>query len=310
MNKDDEFFFLPFDHRGSFEKDFFGIIRREPTKKETSEISHYKKMIYDGFKQAILDGVPKEKAGILVDEQFGTEILLDAKKNGYWTACSVEKSGQNEFDFEYGVDFKKHILHIHPDFVKVLVRYNPEGDAEANHQQTDRLKTLSDFCNENGFNFMFELLVPATPSQLAQVNNDLKRYDSELRPSLMVLAIKEIQTQGIEPAIWKVEGVTTTEDYKEIVKQARSNARDHVGLIVLGRGEDRETIKQWLSTAAMTSGFIGFAIGRTVWEDTLKKFKNSKISSNEASMEIAKNFKSFCDLWMDVKQTNIKNNTI
>jgi myo-inositol catabolism protein IolC len=296
-----EFFFLPFDHRGSFEKDFFGIIGRNPTKSEAIEISCYKKIIYEGFKQAILDGVPKEKAGILVDEEFGFEILVDAKKNGFITACSVEKSGQKEFDFEYGADFKNHILSINPDFVKVLVRYNPEGDAEVNYQQTTRLKNLSDFCIENRLKFMFELLVPATTSQLANVNDDVERYDHELRPNLMVEAIKEIQKQGIEPSIWKVEGSKSETDYKKIVLQAKSNSRDHVGLIVLGRGENSETIKKWLSTAAITAGFIGFAIGRTVWEETLMKFKDTKISSNEAIMEIAKNFKMFCDLWIHSK---------
>ena len=296
-----EFFFLPFDHRGSFKKDFFGIIGREPTITEANEISAYKKIIYDGFKQAILDGVPKEKAGILVDEEFGKDILLDAKANGYLTACSVEKSGQKEFDFEYGEDFKKHILSISPDFVKVLVRYNPEGNAEINNHQTTRLKLLSDFCNENGFKFMFELLVPATSSQLAYVNNDVGRYDREVRPNLMIEAIKEIQKQGIEPHIWKVEGSTSETDYQSVVSQAQANSRDQVGLIILGRGENRETINLWLSTAAKTKGFIGFAIGRTIWQNTLRKFKDSTISSNEAVLEIAKNFKIFCDLWLEVK---------
>ena len=296
-----EFFFLPFDHRGSFKKDFFGIIGREPTITEANEISGYKKIIYDGFKQAILDGVPKEKAGILVDEEFGKEILIDAKANGYLTACSVEKSGQKEFDFEYGADFKKHILSVSPDFVKVLVRYNPGGDAEVNHLQTTRLKLLSDFCNENGFKFMFELLVPATPSQMIHVDDDIGRYDREVRPNLMIEAIKEIQKQGVEPQIWKVEGSTSEADYQKIVSQARANSRDHVGLIILGRGEDRKTINLWLTTAASTKGFIGFAIGRTVWQETLRKYKDSTISSNEAVLEIAKNFKIFCDLWIEAR---------
>ena len=296
-----DFFFLPFDHRGSFEKDFFGIIGREPTKTEANKISAYKKIIYDGFKQAILDGVPKKNAGILVDEEFGKEILIDAKTNGYLTACSVEKSGQKEFDFEYGADFKKHILSISPDFVKVLVRYNPEGDAEVNINQVVRLKVLSDFCTENGFNFMFELLVPATSTQLSSVNGEIGRYDREIRPNLMVEAIKQIQKQGIEPQIWKVEGSTSVSDLKKIILQAQVNSRDQVRLILLGRGEDRDTIKQWLTTAANTKGFIGFAIGRTVWQETLKKYKDSTISSNEAVLEIAKNFKIFCDLWIEVK---------
>jgi myo-inositol catabolism protein IolC len=161
----DEFFFLPFDHRGSFEKDLFGIEHRAPTEREREEISHFKNIIYGGFKKAVRDGVPKAKAGILVDEQFGAKILRDSKENGFWTACSVEKSGQEEFDFEYGDNFREHLNRVRPDFAKVLVRYNPEGDSALNRRQAQKLKTLSDFLRESDCQFLFELLVPATPAQ-------------------------------------------------------------------------------------------------------------------------------------------------
>jgi len=94
---------------------------------QTAEIAAAKRVIYDAFKAAVRNGVPKEKAGILVDEQFGAAILRDASAEGYSTACPAEKSGQDEFDFEYGEDFAKHIEAFHPSFCKVLVRYNPEG---------------------------------------------------------------------------------------------------------------------------------------------------------------------------------------
>ncbi len=69
---------------------------------QEKEVAGAKRVIYDAFKNAIAAGVPKEKAGILVDEQFGADILRDASADGYFTACSAEKSGQDEFDFEYG----------------------------------------------------------------------------------------------------------------------------------------------------------------------------------------------------------------
>jgi myo-inositol catabolism protein IolC len=298
-----ELFFLPFDHRTSFEKDLFEIIDRTPTLEETEEILKYKNIIYDGFKEAIKKGVPKNKAGILVDEQFGIQILNDAKALGFWTACSTEKSGVAEFDFEYGLNFKEHIFRIRPDFVKVLVRFNPEGDKDLNKRQSERLKKLSDFCIDNHFRLMFELLVPATDKQTSQVGDDLSKYDLELRPKLMIGAIRALQEKGIEPAIWKVEGVSCSDDCFNIVKQAQINSRNHVGVIVLGRGENLATIKKWLTIASRIHGFIGFAVGRTVWEDVLKLHKNNQISSAEASELIALNFKSFCDLWMDNKRS-------
>jgi 5-dehydro-2-deoxygluconokinase len=98
------------------------------TPEQTAEIAAAKQVIYDGFKAAIAAGVAKEKAGMLVDEQFGAAILRDAAAKGCAAACPAEKSGQDEFDFEYGSDFAKHIEAIRPAFCKVLVRYNPEGD--------------------------------------------------------------------------------------------------------------------------------------------------------------------------------------
>jgi myo-inositol catabolism protein IolC len=118
-----------------------------------------KRVIYDGFRQAILRGVPSAFAGILVDEEFGGDILIDASGNGYVTALSTEKSGSPEFEFEYGDAFAQHIEIFRPTFAKALVRFNPEGDAALNERQTTRLKRLSDYCRRAGQKFMFELLV-------------------------------------------------------------------------------------------------------------------------------------------------------
>src|SRR5499427_6378279 len=141
---DKPLYILPFDHRGSFQTKMFGW-KGALTAGQTAEIAAAKAVIYDGFKAAVQDGVPEDKAGILVDEQFGSAILRDAAEHRYTTACCVEKSGQDEFDFEYGEEFAKHIDSIRPTFSKVLVRYNPEGDGSLNARQAGRLKRLSDY---------------------------------------------------------------------------------------------------------------------------------------------------------------------
>src|SRR5437660_6311647 len=103
---DKPLYILPFDHRGSFQVKMFGW-KGALTAEQTAEIAAAKQVIYDGFKAAVQDGVREEKAGILVDEQFGSAILRDAAAHRYTTACAVEKSGQDEFDFEYGEEFAK-----------------------------------------------------------------------------------------------------------------------------------------------------------------------------------------------------------
>src|SRR5207237_7812230 len=161
--------------------------------------------------------------GVLVDEQFGSNIPAQAREHGLKLAMPVEKSGQNEFDFDYGEDFGAHIEKFDPDFAKVLVRYNSDDpDAEMNQRQLGRLKQLADWLHEHDRKFLFELLVPATDEQLASVGGDSDRYDAEPRPDLMRRAIEELQNFGAEVDIWKIEGVDEREDAAMMAEQTRS----------------------------------------------------------------------------------------
>jgi 5-dehydro-2-deoxygluconokinase len=297
---DKPLYVLPFDHRGTFSKNMFGW--KEPLSPEqTAEIASVKEVIYDAFKAAVASGVRKEDAGILVDEQFGAKILRDAANQGFNTASPAEKSGQDEFDFEYGADFARHIETIKPTFCKVLVRYNPEGDKELNRRQTARLKQLSDYLHGSGRLFMFELLVPALPSQLERVGNDKKAYDRELRPALMVQTIQGLQDAGVEPDIWKIEGIEGKEDCQKVVAAARRAGRDKVGCIVLGRGENDEKVRLWLRTAAGVPGFIGFAVGRTTFWSSLVDFRAKKLTRGEAVAKIAASYREWVDLFEKAK---------
>jgi 5-dehydro-2-deoxygluconokinase len=287
---------LPFDHRATFSKNMFGW-QGPLSPEQTAEIAAVKQVIYDGFKAAVAGGVPKERAGILVDEQFGTTILDDARKQGFITACPAEKSGQEEFDFEYGADFARHIEEFNPTFCKVLVRYNPEGNRELNRRQAARLKRLSDYLHHNGRLYMFELLVPPEPAQLQRVGNDKKAYDLQLRPALMIQAIHELQDAGVEADVWKIEGIEQHEDCRKVVAAARRAGRDKVGCIVLGRGEDDQKVRQWLTTAAGVPGFIGFAVGRTTFWASLVDYRAKKISRDTAAGQIAASYREWVDLF-------------
>ena len=290
-------YILPYDHRGSFQTKMFGWTGAL-TPEQTAEIAAIKQVIYDGFKAALEGGVSKNKAGILVDEQFGTAILRDATALGYTTACPAEKSGQDEFDFEYGEDFAKHIERFHPTFCKVLVRYNPEGDRGLNQRQAERLRRLSDHLHTNTRSlFMFELLVPAEKSQLARAAGDKKIYDLEIRPALMVDTIKQLQEAGVEPDVWKIEGLDRREDCEKVVAAARRGGRHNVGCIILGRGENDAKVREWLSLAATVPGFIGFAVGRTSFWEPLVDLRAKKITRDAAVADIAGRYREFVDVF-------------
>jgi len=294
---DRDLYVLPFDHRGSFETKMFGW-EGPLTAEQTAQIAAAKQVIYDGFKGAVVAGVPKEKAGILVDEEFGAAILRAAAAEGYATACPAEKSGQAEFDFEYGDDFARHIEMFDPTFCKVLVRYNPEGDRELNRRQAARLRHLSEYLHRKGRSrFMFELLVPAEKAQLQLIAGDKKAYDLELRPRLMVGAIRELQGAGVEPDVWKIEGLDRREDCERIVAAARSGGRNRVGCIILGRGEDEKKVREWLTIAAGVPGFVGFAVGRTDFWEPLVGWRAKRTTREQAVAEIARRYREFVDVF-------------
>ena len=287
----------PFDHRGSFQTKMFGW-EGTLTPAQTAEIAGAKQVIYDGFSAAVAGGVPREKAGILVDEQFGAAILKDALARGYTVACPAEKSGQEEFDFEYGEDFAAHLEAFRPTFCKVLVRHNPEGEHVLNRRQSARLKRLSDYLQGQGRSrLMFELLVPPEKAELEELAGDRKAYDRELRPTLMVQAIQELQNAGVEPDVWKIEGLDRREDCRRVVAAARRGGRDAVGCIILGRGEDDKKVREWLTTAAAVPGFIGFAVGRTVFWDPLMAWRARKTTREAAVAEVARRYREFVDIF-------------
>ncbi len=296
LGYDHKLYILAFDHRGSFQKKFFGI-EGEPDPEQTAIIADAKHLIFEGMLQAVAAGADPSVTGVLVDEQFGSTIPAEAHERGLKLAMPVERSGQNYFDFQYGDDFAAHIERFNPDFNKVLVRYNPDGDAEANDQQLAKLKRLSDWLKQHDRKFLFELLVPAEDSQLAQVAGDSDRYDAELRPELMRRAIAEIQDFGVEVDIWKIEGVDERSDCEMLVAQARSGGREGVVCVVLGRGADDPKVDQWLEAAAPVDGYIGFAIGRSIWWDPLKAYVDGKIERAAGARTIAESYLRFVKVY-------------
>ena len=282
-------YILAFDHRGSFEK-MVGDVERVPGAKT---------LIWEGFQRAVEQGAPKQFAGVLVDGQYGPTVAREAKASGYKLAMPVEKSGQNEFDFEYGDRFGEKIEEFDPDFSKVLVRYNPEGDRAMNERQIEKLRRLSEWLHEHHRKYLFELLVPAEPAQLESVGGDTDRYDLELRPQLMMETILQLQNGGVEADIWKIEGIDDREACNEIAQLARRDGRDRVSCVVLGRGASDQKVDEWLRAGSGVDGYIGFAIGRSIFGESVKAFAaDPEGFDRDAAVEkIAANYRRFIDVY-------------
>jgi myo-inositol catabolism protein IolC len=296
LGYDKQLYILAFDHRGSFQKKFFGI-EGDPDPEQTAMIADAKHLVFEGMQQAVAAGADPSTTGVLVDEQFGSTVPEEARAQGLALAMPAERSGQEMFDFQYGEQFGEHIERFDPDFTKVLVRYNPDGDTEGNRDQRTKLKELSDWLRTRERKFLFELLVPALPAQLEAVGGDSDRYDAELRPELMRRTIAEIQDAGIEVDVWKIEGVDERADCEMLVTQARAGGREGVVCVVLGRGADDAKVDHWLGQAAPVEGFVGFAIGRSIWWEPLKAYVDGKIERRVAARRIAENYLRFVKVY-------------
>tara|TARA_X000000368_G_scaffold118649_1_gene92785 strand:+ start:3942 stop:4850 length:909 start_codon:yes stop_codon:yes gene_type:complete len=293
----EDLYILAFDHRGTITKGLLGVEGREPTEGEANKVSEMKQIIFDGFLKAKESGIAGGDPAILVDETFGLEVQEKAKEMNIKFAAPVEKSGQKVFDFEYGDQFGEKINEVGADFVKILVRWNPDDEEEIRETQGSRIKELSDWLSENGKKFLLEFLVPATEEQLASVENDQARYDSEIRPKLAVRVVEEMRERGADPDIWKIEGLDTSEDCENVAAAIKTGDRENVMAVVLGRGASDQKVNEWLRAGSSVDGYRGFAIGRSIFWNALKGFHEGEKTREEAVNEIAESYLGFLSVY-------------
>ena len=292
-------FVLAFDHRQSI-RSLFGIPGK-PTSQDAVWIADTKRIIFDGLLEARDSirgvGVP----ALLVDEEFGSEILDLARSDDVVAAIACERSGQAEFQFEHGEDFPGHMARFDPELIKALVRFNPDGDQEVNGRQIKRLRRLSDWLATEDRELLLELLVPPDPYQLRSVGEDRTRFDAELRPELVCRAVTELQDASVEAAFWKIEGLERRSDCEQIAATCRRQGRDGVSCLILGRGADASKVEHWIRTAASVSGFAGFAVGRTIWWDAIASHLAGELDRVDATAKIAERYLHFVDVYQDAR---------
>ena len=288
-------YILAFDHRGSFKR-MFGV-GPDPTPEQTERLEAAKTLVWRGAQTALDEGAPKDSVGVLVDEEMGSQVAREAKEAGVKLAMPVEAAGQSVFDFEYGDEFGAHIEKFDPDFSKVLVRWNPADSDDDKKIQGERLARLGEWLHGNDRKFLFELLVPASDEQMELVGRDSSAYDTEVRPYLTLEAIDEILEAGVEPDIWKIEGLDRARSCELLSELIRSEGRDDVIAVVLGRGADDAKVDHWLETGAPVDGYSGFAIGRSIWSKEVGAWNDGDIAEDEAASRISANFRRFIDVY-------------
>jgi myo-inositol catabolism protein IolC len=293
-------FILAFDHRASFLRSFFDVTS-EPSEAEHERASRAKDVIWSGVERALDGGdVDPSTVGILVDATYARRVIDAARERGIRYAIPLEESGRDELALETSA-WRERLAELDPAWAKILVRYNPGGDDGMNERQRAVLADVSEHCRRTGRAFMLEVLVPAEPGQLSAVGNDTDRYDREVRPALVTRTIEEMQASGIEPDVWKLEGLDERADCEAVVSAARANGCEHVDCVVLGRGASHLAVERWVRIAAGVEGWTGFAIGRSIWWEPLRGYFDggeSDTARERAAAQIAGTFTRFAQLFV------------
>jgi len=291
----DPLMILAMDHRESFGRTLFSVKDDRPTSDQVAAMESAKLLIYQGLVRASAR-VPVGHAGVLVDERYGQAVIDAARQAAITLAVPIEHSGREWFELEWGDEWREHVRRVRPDYAKVLVRDNPGYDANDRHAQLSRLRVVSDVLHEEGVPLLYELLVPATSDQLSSIGGDAYAYDRDVRPALVARVMADNQRAGVEPTIWKVEGLETEDAARAIVDQARAGGRA-VDAIVLGRDAPTDRLNHWLDVAAPIQGFVGFAIGRSIWEDAVRDWHDGRAGEEQSVERVAERYLAFAERW-------------
>jgi myo-inositol catabolism protein IolC len=297
---DDPLFILAMDHRESFGKTLFDVEHDDPDAAERAAMTSAKQLIFEGL-QVALPSVTSGRVGVLVDERYGQHVI-DAVKHSSQPivlAVPIEASGHEWFTLEWGDAWLDQVESVRPDYSKVLIRDNPDFDPAQREAQFSRLAQVSTRLHAAGVPLLYELLVPATEAQLAKAGQDAGVYDRDIRPGLVVQVIADNQAHGVEPTLWKVEGLETVEAARQVAGQARADGRT-TDLIVLGRDAPAARLDHWLEVASQVEQFVGFAIGRSIWEDAIREYEASdrgESAADQARRTIAGRYLGFIAQW-------------
>lgn len=281
-------YMLAFDHRQVL-RDAVGRPGEDPAV-QRERLSDGKQLVYEGLLRAVDEGLPREHTGILIDEEYGAPQARAAKAAGLHLAMPVEASRSRILEFQYGDEFAQHIEDFDPDIVKVLVFHNPADADDRIATQVELLRTVSRWARKNDKPFMLELLIRPHEDQLAEAGGSQERFHAEQHTELLRRSIEYLQKEDVEPDLWKVEALPSVEDYRLIAAQSRAGGREHVDCIVLGNGADLESVRRWLATARAVDGFSGFAVGRSVWLESLRDFYAGEATRDEAVSRVATAF--------------------
>jgi myo-inositol catabolism protein IolC len=267
------FILFPFDHRGSLGKDILALPYPPPSARERAVFLATKELLYEAF-LVVRGQWPQLPLGVLVDQEFGSDIHTRAAAAGIPHYLTLEQSG-GPLRLEAAETLHTALRTLQPTGGKVLVRYTV-GDERHNAPARQTLRHAAALCAQKNIPLLLEVLADGPHAT----------HDENV-----LAAVAELSA-SVRPAYWKLEGLDDVRSWERFAEGNYGPA------IVLGRGEGRGRVEEWLRVAKRSGVVDGFAIGRTLWAEPVRAWRRGTIAREQAVQEVARTFAAFVELWM------------
>ena len=266
---------LAFDHRTQFEDSC------KQHNQPTSRITEFKSLVFEGFKKVATER-PDLPLALLVDPQYGADILQDSAYASYSVGAPIEQAGSYPVEWLCGEELHEHLLSRPSEwFIKVLWHYHTDLPAAEKERQLIQLKRLEEICQLLDRRLMLELILPA---HLSQDGN------------AMAAAIDEVYEAQITPFWWKIMALDTKMEWQHVTA-ALDRHDSEAGIIVLGKNAPLETFPAWFKTLRSTPHTCGFAIGRSIFWKPWESFISGSMAPDEIPSTIEKNYVAVLEMW-------------
>ncbi len=266
---------LAFDHRTQFEDSC------KQHNQPTSRITEFKSLVFEGFKKVATER-PDLQLALLVDPQYGADILQDSAYASYSVGAPIEQAGSYPVEWLCGEELHEHLLSRPSEwFVKVLWHYHTDLPAAEKERQLIQLKRLEEICQLLDRRLMLELILPA---HLSQDGN------------AMAAAIDEVYEAQITPFWWKIMALDTKMEWQQVTA-ALDRHDSEAGIIVLGKNAPLETFPAWFKILRSTPHTCGFAIGRSIFWKPWESFISGSMAPDEIPSIIEKNYVAVLEMW-------------
>nr|WP_209003277.1 5-dehydro-2-deoxygluconokinase [Stappia taiwanensis] len=221
--------------------------------------------------------------GILCDGRLGPQALYDAAGTGLWIGRPVERPGSRPLELEIGPDYGSDLAEWPAEHVvKVLCFYHPDDTLEMKHQQEERVVRLARAARANGL----ELLLEVIPSKVGPVGDDTT-----------ATVIQRFYDLGVYPDWWKLEPMTSAAGWEKTCAAISRNDPHVRGIVVLGLDAPADRLRAGFEVAAGFDLVKGFAVGRTIFGPSARKWLAGEIDDAAAVRDMSEAFAGLCAAW-------------